>query len=379
MSLIIDEHREYLSDAPRLSAFRRALAEVIRPGDVVLDLASGTGILGYLACQAGAGRVYAIDDGSIVGIARELARANGLSDRVHVIRDISTWATLPERVDVIVTDQIGHLGFDAGLVQYVADARRRMLKPGGRIIPGAIAIHVAPCHHDPVRDAVEFWTRPVAGLDVSAVRPMASCTGYPYQLAASQLLAPAQPIVRIDLSVAEGEMLEGEATFAIEAPGTFDGIAGWFVAELAPGVTMTNGPGHPDRINRRQSVLPVDRRMSLEAGDRVAVGLRVRPTETVLDWRVTVSAPDGTERARFRHSTFAGMLFSVEDLARTEPGRVPALSPVGRARRSVLELCDGQRTIGEIEREVRERHRDLLPTDAAAAMFVAEVLTRYAE
>jgi hypothetical protein len=73
------------------------------------------------------------------------------------------------------------------------------------------------------------------------------------------------------------------------------------------------------------------------------------------------------------------MLFSAEDFERTEPGRIPALSPVGRARRSVLELCDGGRTIGEIEREMRARHRDLLPTEAAAAMFVAEVLTRYAE
>jgi predicted RNA methylase len=46
LSLILDEHRKYLIDRPRISAFERAIPEVIRPGDVVLDLGSGTAILG---------------------------------------------------------------------------------------------------------------------------------------------------------------------------------------------------------------------------------------------------------------------------------------------------------------------------------------------
>ena len=379
VSLIIDEHRLYLSDLPRLSAFRRALAEVVRPGDVVIDLGSGTGILGYLACQAGAGRVYAVDDGSIVGLARELVRANDLSDKVQVIRQVSTWVTLPEPVDLVVTDQIGQIGFDAGIVQYMSDARRRFLKPGGRMVPGAIQIHFAPCQHDEARDAVEFWTRPVAGLDVSSVRALAACTGYPYQLEPGQLLAPSQQVVRIDLSTAEGELLTGTAAFTIEQAGSLDAIAGWFVAELSPGVRMTNAPAAPDRIRRRQAILPLDQRTDVVPGDRVSIEVRIRPTETLIEWRATITGEDGTERARFRHSTFNGMLVSSEDLSRTLPARVPELSAVGQARRTVLELCDGRRTVGQIEHEMRARHAGLLPTDAAAATFVAEVLTRYAE
>jgi hypothetical protein len=80
VSLILDEHREYLADTSRIDAFARALREVVRPGDVVLDLASGTGILGFLALQAGAARVYAVDDGPIIDIARRMAAANGFTD-----------------------------------------------------------------------------------------------------------------------------------------------------------------------------------------------------------------------------------------------------------------------------------------------------------
>lgn len=58
MSLIVDEHRHYLDDRVRLTAFRQAVQELIKPDSIIVDLESGTGILGILACQAGAARVY---------------------------------------------------------------------------------------------------------------------------------------------------------------------------------------------------------------------------------------------------------------------------------------------------------------------------------
>src|SRR4051812_29416099 len=133
MSLVVDEHRHYLADRSRVGAFVEALRATVRPGDVVLDLASGTGILGLLACQYGASRVYAIESEPIAGLAREIARDNGFADRIIPIQALSTRASLPEPVDVIVTDLAGRFGFEAGLVEVIGDARRRFLKPGGRL------------------------------------------------------------------------------------------------------------------------------------------------------------------------------------------------------------------------------------------------------
>jgi hypothetical protein len=71
------------------------------------------------------------------------------------------------------------------------------------------------------------------------------------------------------------------------------------------------------------------------------------------------------------------MLIGREDLARADPDSVPVLTAWGRARQSVLQLCDGKRALGQVEREVFRRHRDLFATQAEASTFTAEVVTIY--
>ena len=107
MSQILTEHWHYLADQARLEAYERAIAEVVHPNNVVLDLGAGSGILGLLACRAGAKRVYAVDDGPVIELARRICRANGYQDRVVFIKGHSLEVELPEKVDLIIADQVG--------------------------------------------------------------------------------------------------------------------------------------------------------------------------------------------------------------------------------------------------------------------------------
>jgi len=65
----IDWHREMLADQNWVNAFRAALSAAVRPGDVALDIGTGTGLLALIAIQLGASRVYAIEQGTIVDVA----------------------------------------------------------------------------------------------------------------------------------------------------------------------------------------------------------------------------------------------------------------------------------------------------------------------
>jgi hypothetical protein len=383
MSLVLDEHRQYLSDRNRLEAYRSAIEALVKPGDVVVDLGCGTGIMGLMACRAGAGRVYCIEETALIGLTREIFRANGFADRVTFIKDLSMQVSLPEKADVVVADQIGQFGFEAGVLEFFSDARKRFLKPGGVLLPLRIDLMVAPVEHEEQWRQVEFWNQRPAGFDFQSARKIAANTGYPLKLQPQHLLASAGMIATLATEACPGSIAGIESMMEIERAGTLHGIGGWFCAQMSPRVTMSNGPLDANRIGRRNVFFPLDNPVAVVKGDRVRVTMTIQPSDVMVTWKVEVydqrsmTQSQSVPKARFMHSTFQGMLLCEEDLARERPGFVPALTPRGEARRSILELCDGHNALSEIEREVYRRHPQLFPSLARAAAFVSEVVTRY--
>ena len=71
---------------------------------------------------------------------------------------------------------------------------------------------------------------------------------------------------------------------------------------------------------------------------------------------VKVRDADGTPIASSFHSSLEAMPLDKEALDRGRPAAIPDLSRHGEVRRSVLELCDGKRTVAELEAEVSARH-----------------------
>ena len=70
---------------PTTAMCLRAIEEFVRPGNAVLDLGGGSGILGIAAARLGAARVSALDvDPNAVKAARENAAANGVAHIVEV-------------------------------------------------------------------------------------------------------------------------------------------------------------------------------------------------------------------------------------------------------------------------------------------------------
>ncbi|HET6764015.1 MAG TPA: 50S ribosomal protein L11 methyltransferase, partial [Longimicrobiaceae bacterium] len=131
----LDGHGRMVGDPVRMAAYGDALRATVRPGSVVVDIGTGTGVFALLAARLGARRVYGIEPDDVVQVAREAARENGLADRVEFIQAVSTRVTLPERADVVVMDVHGALPLFRGSVATVMDARDRLLKPGGALIP----------------------------------------------------------------------------------------------------------------------------------------------------------------------------------------------------------------------------------------------------
>ena len=129
---------------------------MVRPGDIVLDLGAGSGILSVFAARAGAERVYAVERTSVAALAQELAVANGVAGIVRVIHGDVMDIELPERVDVIVSEWLGGFGIDEGMLVPVIAARDRWLKPGGVMIPRSVSAWAALVHDRYLGETVEF-------------------------------------------------------------------------------------------------------------------------------------------------------------------------------------------------------------------------------
>ena len=138
------EHARMLHDDRRTRDYLAALAEAVRPGDVVLDIGTGSGVLAVAAARAGARRVYAVEGSDIAEVAERVFAANGVDGRRHARSRLVAAVELPEPADVLVAEIIGNEPLEEEILETTLDARRRLLKPDARLIPHTLTLLARP-------------------------------------------------------------------------------------------------------------------------------------------------------------------------------------------------------------------------------------------
>lgn len=101
-----------LKDQRRTEAFRDAISLAVKPGDVVVEMGAGSGILSLFAAAAGASRVIAVEiDRMLVEALHRTVSANGFDSIIEVRHGDALAVDLPRNVDVVITEMI-----DTGLI-----------------------------------------------------------------------------------------------------------------------------------------------------------------------------------------------------------------------------------------------------------------------
>ena len=170
-------HFSIVRDDRRNRVYQEAIDRFVTPKTTVLEIGTGTGILALLAARAGAAHVYTCEmEPLIAEAARENVLRNGFEGKVTVIAkkssDLVVGEDIPGPVDLIVSEIVdnGLLGED--VLPVMEDAKARLLKPDGLILPSRIALRGALV-------GGPEWTRrsrldDVLGLDLSAFNHLAS-------------------------------------------------------------------------------------------------------------------------------------------------------------------------------------------------------------
>jgi protein arginine N-methyltransferase 1 len=374
-----------IADDARMNAYVEALRRAVTPDSIVIDIGAGTGIFSLLACQFGARRVYAIEPADAIQVAREIAATNGYAERIEFIQKLSTDFELPERADVIISDIRGLLPFLGCHISSIADARARLLKPGGTLIPQRDDVWVTIVEAEELyNDYLSPWEK--YDLDMSAAKRIVTNThGWSVKNVSPEILfTDPQLWVSLDYSVVSDPNVVGAMNFTANREGTAHGLFIWFDATMAEGVGFSNAPGveNPTKVYGR-SFFPWSSPVGLNVGDQIDVRLEARLVgeNYIYRWETTVRPQQDSQniKAHFNQSNFYGEPLSIGNLRKQSDAYIPELNPEGMIDHYILTQMTGQTPLGEIAKHLAEHYPQKFPRWQDALTRVGELAGKYSK
>lgn len=239
-------HVPMVNDQPRNDAFEAAIKAQVRPGDLVLEIGTGSGLLAMMAARAGAQVVTCEAVPWIAQTARVVIAANGLSDRITVVNALSTalevGGVLPRRADVLLSEIVASDFLSERIIPAVADARARLLVPDARILPARGGVRCALAGGELLEK--HLFTGPTSGFDLSGFNKL-----YPRSVRYdARLVQPVPLSVSIDpfgFDFTAGPIPGSEhVRFSLPAhrAGRCVALAQWVWLDFGGGVTFENSP-----------------------------------------------------------------------------------------------------------------------------------------
>ena len=194
----------------------------------------------------------------------------------------------PERVDVILHEQIGEAVFDENMVENIVDLRDRVLKPSGRILPGVMEMFIEPVELLERHRVPFVWEQTIEGIRFDCLRDLATDPRRRHRgrfvspLQWDHFLCDPEPVVRIDLATANRTDLPQRiaSTRVVQRPGRLDGFVIFFRAWFDDEICLDNSTAH---TNWSIPMLRVESRR-FEAGDLIEFELHANDLANIETW-----------------------------------------------------------------------------------------------
>ncbi|HLW28214.1 MAG TPA: 50S ribosomal protein L11 methyltransferase [Kiloniellales bacterium] len=297
------EHEKMLADPVRVDTYAEAIKRLIKPGDRVMDLGTGSGVLAILAARQGA-KVYAIDHSDFIKVAEENARRNGVEGITFVHSNSKNFQP-SEKMDIILHEQIGDNLFNENMVKNLLELKQRLLKPGGKILPGRFYLFLEPvCLYPEYRVPFMEELRP-HGIDFGYLAEAGRryrAAGYEYRrvdrAGVDFFLCEPKPVLSVDLNdiVDPSEIrMSVDVEREVVRPGSLDGLHQYFAVVFDEEVAFDTSPFSP-RTCWTNRVFRVPTRQC-ELGDTISYRFSLGDLLLSDSWKIEMKPQSSTRPA----------------------------------------------------------------------------------
>ncbi|XP_008418536.1 protein arginine N-methyltransferase 9 [Poecilia reticulata] len=293
-------HFLMLNDHGRNRKYQQAIQKAVQNGcKTVLDIGTGTGILGMCAKKAGAAEVYACElSKTMYELACEVVAANGMEGSIKILHkkslDMEVPTDIPNRVSLVVTETVDAGLFGEGIIESLIHAWHHLLLPPkrgqgefgedsatGRVIPAGAAVFCMAVECLEIRRHHRLCAAEVGGLSMAAageLRSPVSCSPEqddstePYTTERLSRLPGAyraltEPFTALTIDFNNVQELEGlssrevrEMRLPVTQEGELDALAVWFQLHLDEENSLSTGP--QEDTCWEQAIYPVHSAMS---------------------------------------------------------------------------------------------------------------------
>ena len=280
----LHDYASMIADRQRMDAYREAISRAVMPGAIVLDLGAGPGVFALLACMCGAAKVYAVEPNDVVHIGRQLAADNGFSDRIEFIQARSTKVALREKADLMISDLRGTLPLHGTHLPDIIDARHRLLRDGGSMIPRLDKLWVAVWSSEKrYEQHGEPWKSALPDLKLTPLTDALLCIPRKISGDRGEFLTAPHCWSVLDYATIDNADVSGVAEWHEVRKGWGHGLCIWFDSVLAEGSHITNSPASLS-LNYGSMFFPWTKPVFIEEGNHIRVRLRAWLQKDQYSW-----------------------------------------------------------------------------------------------
>lgn len=271
-------HFAMMRDDPRNAAYQAAVERAVQPGMRVLDIGSGSGLLAMMAARAGAAHVFTCEaDPAIAAVTQQIVTANGFADRITVFNRHSTSldadADLGGPVDLIISEIIGVDLVCEKALPSLADAKRRLLAPGGTMIPTIGEIRVALAWWDGYAEIPAQADQ--CGFDLSAFNQLAPCR-WKIDVGTRRLHVRSDEAALMSFDLTTTTVPDRHAALMLQSTGgAVNGVIQWIGLQLDEDGWFDNPPAHGAISSWACIFFPFPAPIDTAAGQPVQIAARV--------------------------------------------------------------------------------------------------------